>query len=95
MRRGKRADSRASVQCSYAAQEAHTVAVRVEKLFGGRSPATPGSTWPLRSQRYDFADLVQNGFCVRLADALQGFFERHFSTSSTLPRLRIKPPNGF
>ena len=33
----------------------------IEKLFGGLSMATPESTRSLRSQRCDFADLVQPG----------------------------------
>ena len=63
--------------------------------------------WPsLRSQRCDFVDLVQNGFCVRLVahqghdlvltrPPLQGSFERHLATSPTVSPLRINPPNSF
>ena len=41
------------------------------KLFGGRSAA------------FDFVDLVQSGFCIRLVAPLQGSLERHFATSPT------------
>jgi hypothetical protein len=43
-----------------------------QNLFGGLSTATPVSTRSLRSQRCDFVDLVQNGFCIRPVVPLQG-----------------------
>jgi hypothetical protein len=40
--------------------------VQCQKLFGGRSVATPESTRSLRSQRCDFVDLAQKAFGTRL-----------------------------
>ena len=43
----------------------------------------------------DFVDLVQNGFGTRPVVPLQGLFEHHFATSTTVSRLNINPPNSF
>jgi hypothetical protein len=50
--------------------------LRVEKLFGGCSVATPGSTRSLHSQRCDFVVLAQKAFCTRLSRKLSGYKAR-------------------
>ena len=67
----------------------------IQKLFGGRSVATPVSTRSLRSQRCDFVVLAQKAFCTRLVAPLQGSFGRLFAASTTVSRLNINPPNSF
>jgi hypothetical protein len=70
----------------------HRPTMVFQSLFGGRSVAC------------DFADLVQNGFCIRpvahqrhdlagLGPRYRDSFERHFAASTTVSRLHIDPPN--